>query len=73
MTWQLDRLRGCLNTADPWQSIVSEFPPIIDVERISPARLVRLYGAYVREWEAVDLTSFRLSGYRSAALCETTS
>ena len=73
MTWQLDRLHDCLNTADPWQGIVSEFPPIIDVERIAPAQLVRLYGAYVREWEAVDLNTFRLSGDRSAALCETTS
>ena len=73
MTWQLERLRDCLNAADPWQGIVSEFPPIIDVERTSPAHLVRLYGAYVREWEAADPTSFRLSGYRSAALCETTS
>ena len=27
MTWQLERLRDCLNTADPWQGIVSEFPP----------------------------------------------
>jgi len=73
MTWQLDRLRDCLNLADPWRGIVSEFPPIIDVERIAPAHLVRLYGAYVREWEAVDLNTFRLSGDRSAALCETTS
>jgi len=41
--------------------------------RIAPAQLTRLYGAYVREWEAVDLTSYRLSGDRSAALCETKS
>lgn len=73
MTWQLERLRDCLNTQDPWQGIVSEFPPIIDVERIAPAQLIRLYGAYVREWEEVDLTSFRLSGDGSAALCETKS
>lgn len=71
MTWQLERLRVCLNTADQWQGIVSEFPPIMDVERIAPAQLTRLYGAYVREWEAVDLASFRLRGDRSAALCET--
>jgi 7-cyano-7-deazaguanine synthase in queuosine biosynthesis len=62
MTWQLERLRDCLNMADPWQGIVFEFPPIIDVEHIHPAQLTRLYGAYVREWEAVDLTSFRLAG-----------
>jgi 7-cyano-7-deazaguanine synthase in queuosine biosynthesis len=71
MTWQLERLRGCLNTADQWQGIVSEFPPIMDVERLAPAQLTRLYGSYVREWEAVDLASFRLNGDRSAALCKT--
>jgi 7-cyano-7-deazaguanine synthase in queuosine biosynthesis len=57
MTWQLERLRDCLSTPDQWQGLVSEFPPIMDVERINPARLTRLYGAYVREWEAVDLAS----------------
>jgi 7-cyano-7-deazaguanine synthase in queuosine biosynthesis len=73
MTWQLERLRNCLNTADQWQGIVSEFPPIMDVDRIAPAQLTRLYGAYVREWEASDLASFGLRGDRSAALCETKS
>jgi 7-cyano-7-deazaguanine synthase in queuosine biosynthesis len=73
MTWQLERLRDCLNTANQWQSIVSEFPPIMDVDRIAPAQLTRLYGAYVREWEAVDLASFGFRGDRSAALCETKS
>jgi hypothetical protein len=73
MTWQLERLRDCLNTADQWQGIVSEFPPIMDVERLAPAQVTRLYGAYVREWEAVDLASFGLRGDRSAALCETKS
>jgi 7-cyano-7-deazaguanine synthase in queuosine biosynthesis len=71
MTWQLERLRDCLNTTDQWRGIVSEFPAIMDVERIAPAQLTRLYGAYVREWEAVDLASFGLRGERSAALCET--
>jgi 7-cyano-7-deazaguanine synthase in queuosine biosynthesis len=70
MIWQLERLRDCLNTTDQWQSIVSEFPPIMDVESIAPAQLTRLYGAYVREWEAVDLPSFGLRGDRSAALCD---
>jgi 7-cyano-7-deazaguanine synthase in queuosine biosynthesis len=70
MTWQLERLRDCLNTADQWQGIVSEFPPIMDVEGIAPAQLTRLYGAYVQEWEAVDLASFGLRGDRSAALCD---
>ncbi len=73
MTWQLERLRDCLNTADQWQGIVSEFPPIMDVERIAPAQLTRLYGAYVREWGVLDLASFGLRGDRSAALCETKS
>jgi hypothetical protein len=73
MTWQLERLRDCLNTTDPWQGIVSEFPPIMDVERLAPAQVTRLYGAYVQEWEAVDLASFGLRGDRSAALCETKS
>lgn len=73
MTWQLERLRDCLNKPDPWQGIVSEFPPIMDVECVAPAQLTRLYGAYVRDWEAVDLASFRLRGDRSAALCETKS
>lgn len=66
-----DSLRDCLNKTDQWQGIVSEFPPIMDVECVAPAQLTRLYGAYVREWEAVDLASFRLRSDRSAALCET--
>jgi hypothetical protein len=37
------------------------------------AQLTRLYGAYAREWEAVDLASFRLRSDRSAALCKTKS
>ena len=73
MTWQLERLRDCLNTTNQWQGIVSEFPPIMDVECAAPAQLTRLYDAYVREWEAVDLPSFRLRSGRSAALCETKS
>jgi 7-cyano-7-deazaguanine synthase in queuosine biosynthesis len=73
MIWQLERLRDCLNTTNQWQSIVSEFPPIMDVECIAPAQLTRLYGAYVREWEAVDLPSFGLRRDRSAALCDTES
>jgi hypothetical protein len=58
---------------DQWLGIVSEFPPIMDIERIAPAQLTRLYGACVREWEALDLASFGLIGERSAALCETKS
>jgi hypothetical protein len=73
MTWQLERLRDCLNEADQWRGIVSEFPHIMDVERLTPAQVTRLYGAYVREWEAVDLASFGVRGDRSAALCETKS
>jgi 7-cyano-7-deazaguanine synthase in queuosine biosynthesis len=73
MIWQLERLRNCLGKTDQWQGIVSEFPPIMDAECVAPAQLTRLYGAYVREWQAVDLASFGLSGDRSAALCETKS
>lgn len=69
---QLDG-RGAIGRLSRDLPPMAAFPPIMDVECAAPAQLTRLYGAYVREWEAVDLPSFRLRSDRSAALCETKS
>jgi hypothetical protein len=53
MTWQLDRLASALADRVPWHGLVSEFPPVLDTSPLAPAEVVRLYRAYVREWEAV--------------------
>jgi hypothetical protein len=39
---------------DPWHGLVSEFPPILDVSPLAPAEVIRLYRAYVQEWDAVE-------------------
>lgn len=53
MEWQLDRLRDALNSPDPWRSLVLEFPQVLDVPPVAPSEVVRLYRAYLREWDAV--------------------
>lgn len=52
MAWQVDRLAGALADRVPWHGLVSEFPPVLDTSPLAPADVVRLYRAYVREWEA---------------------
>jgi 7-cyano-7-deazaguanine synthase in queuosine biosynthesis len=54
MIWQVERLRDALTERDPWQGLVSEFPPILDVGHLAPAEWIRLYRTYVQEWEAVE-------------------
>jgi hypothetical protein len=54
MAWQLERLRDALGMQDPWHGLVSEFPPILDVSPLAPAEVIRLYRAYVQEWDAVE-------------------
>jgi len=54
MVWQLERLRGALGKHDPWHGLVSEFPPILDVGPLAPTEVIRLYRAYVQEWDAVE-------------------
>jgi len=53
MTWQLDRLASALADRVPWHGLVSKFPPVLDTSPLAPAEVVRLYRAYVWEWEAV--------------------
>lgn len=58
MSWQVERLRACLARPDPYDGLVSEFPELLDTAPLSPAELVRLYRAYVREWgDVVDQLS----------------
>jgi hypothetical protein len=52
MTWQLDRLASALADQVPWHGLVSEFPPVLDTSPLAPAEVVRLYRAYMREWES---------------------
>jgi len=54
MQWQLDRLREALDSPDPWRSLVLEFPQVLDLTLVAPSEVVRLYQAYLREWDAID-------------------
>jgi hypothetical protein len=57
MAWQVTRLRACLAQADPWISLISEFPEILDTAPLAPTDVVSLYRSYVREWESLEATS----------------
>ncbi|WP_373312422.1 7-cyano-7-deazaguanine synthase [Asanoa siamensis] len=52
MLWQVMRLRECLASGDPWQSLAEEFPEILFAEPHMTAReIVRLYQCYTDEWD----------------------
>lgn len=52
MIWQVTRMRACLDSPEPWQRMVSEFPDLIDVTSLTQQEVVRLYRAYVQEWSS---------------------
>ena len=52
MIWQVTRMRACLDSPQPWQRMVSEFPDLIDVISLTQQEMVRLYRAYVEEWSS---------------------
>ncbi len=52
MIWQATRMRACLESPEPWQRIVSEFPDLIHVTSLTQQEVVRLYRAYVQEWSS---------------------
>jgi 7-cyano-7-deazaguanine synthase in queuosine biosynthesis len=52
MIWQVTRMRACLESPEPWQRMVSEFPDLIDVTSLTQQEVVRLYRAYVQEWSS---------------------
>jgi len=54
MVWQLERLRDSLGKQDPWHGLVSEFASILDVGPLASTEVIRLYGAYAQEWDAVE-------------------
>jgi hypothetical protein len=54
MAWQLERLRDSLDKPDPWLALVSEFPPVLELGPLAPTEVIRLYRAYVQEWDAVE-------------------
>lgn len=54
MLWQVSRLRTCLAQPDPWLALVAEFPEVLDTAPLTPAEVVGLYRAYVREWEGLE-------------------
>jgi len=66
MTWQLDRLTSALADRIPWHGLVSEFPPVLDTSPLAPAEVIRLYRAYMREWEAAG-PEFGMQGHDGAA------
>lgn len=54
MLWQVGRLRDCLTQQDPWQSLISAFPELVDVAPMAPADVIKLYRSYVQEWDCVE-------------------
>lgn len=54
MLWQVARLRACLESPQPWQRLLSEFPELIDVTQLRREEVVRLYRAYVEEWDSYE-------------------
>ena len=52
MIWQATRMRACLESPEPWQRMVSEFPDLIHVTSLTQQEVVRLYRAYVQEWSS---------------------
>jgi hypothetical protein len=71
MIWQVTRMRACLDDPEPWRRMVSEFPELINVTSLTQQEVVRLYRAYVEEWDsnedAVCARARRES--RTVALC----
>lgn len=65
MLRQVSRLRACLDQADPWRALVSEYPELLDTVPLTPVEVTSLYRSYVQEWE--DLPEAFRSG-RTAAL-----
>lgn len=55
MLWQVTRLRACLDSPEPWQQMQLEFPELIDVTQLTKEEVVRLYRAYVKEWDTYEL------------------
>jgi 7-cyano-7-deazaguanine synthase in queuosine biosynthesis len=60
MLWQVARIRACLDQADPWTTLVSEFPEILDTAPLAPADVTSLYRSYIREWDSIQ-SSFPVS------------
>lgn len=54
MAWQVERLRDALSRQDPWHGLMSEFPSALDAGPLIPAEVIRLYRAYVQEWDAAE-------------------
>jgi len=60
MLWQAARIRACLDQADPWTALLSEFPEILDTAPLAPADVTSLYRSYIREWDSIQ-SSFPVS------------
>jgi Queuosine biosynthesis protein QueC len=57
MLWQVTRLRACLDSPEPWRRMQSEFPELMDVTQPTKDEVVRLYRAYVKEWDTYELVA----------------
>ncbi len=73
MIWQVTRMRACLDSPEPWRRMVSEFPELIRVPTLTQREVVRLYRAYVKEWDsnkdAVCAHGLARRESRTVALC----
>jgi 7-cyano-7-deazaguanine synthase in queuosine biosynthesis len=66
MTYQVNRMRACLQTADPWDHLTNEYPDLASIARWRAVRenttrtevatnLTELYRNYVAEWDISGL------------------
>jgi hypothetical protein len=53
MQWQVARLHACLNKIDPWPSLVSQYPDVLDTAPLTQEQVINLYCSYVQEWDSL--------------------
>jgi 7-cyano-7-deazaguanine synthase in queuosine biosynthesis len=53
MQWQVARLHACLNKREPWPSLVSQYPDVLDTAPLTQEQVINLYCSYVQEWDSL--------------------
>ncbi len=53
MQWQVARLQACLDQPEPWPSLVTQYPDVLDTAPLTPEQVINLYRSYVQEWDGL--------------------
>jgi 7-cyano-7-deazaguanine synthase in queuosine biosynthesis len=53
MQWQVARLQACVAESEPWQSLVWQYPEVLDTVPLTPEQVINLYRSYVHEWDGL--------------------